>query len=265
MLWEFPHIDPVALELGPIVIRWYALAYLSGFLGGWYLAGKMALRSPDMRPTNDDVDDLLTWIIFGVILGGRLGYVLFYNASFYAANPMEILKVWQGGMSFHGGLLGAALAMVIFARRRKISMLHVTDIVAAVAPLGLFFGRIANFINGELYGRITDSPIGMIFPEGGELPRHPSQLYQAALEGIVLLIITMVMVKQGALKNKPGLVTAVFLGGYGVFRFVVEYFREPDSHLGLIFDVLSMGQLLSLPMIILGFCVYRYRHVLNRI
>lgn len=265
MLFEFPNIDPIALQIGPIAIRWYALAYLTGFLGGWFLAGKFATADGDKRPNNNDIDDLLTWIIFGVILGGRMGYVLFYNFDYYSSDLLAVFKVWEGGMAFHGGLIGAILAMVAYSRTKKIPLLQITDIVAAVAPLGIFFGRLANFINGELYGRITDSQLGMIFPEGGELPRHPSQLYEALLEGLVLFVVMMILVKKGKLTFNPGYISAVFLCLYGAFRFIVEYFREPDIQIGLFLDFISMGQILCLPMILGGVLVFKYRQKLNSV
>lgn len=265
MALVFPNIDPVAFELGPIVIRWYALAYLTGFVGGWMMAGKLVEKYHDKTLTRDHVDDLLTWIILGVILGGRLGYVIFYNPSYYLSNPADILKVWQGGMAFHGGMLGAIVSTFLFARKYKIQFLKLTDILAVTAPIGLFFGRLANFINGELYGRITDSPFGMVFPGGGELPRHPSQLYEATLEGFVLFVFMLILIKKGVLKDKPGVTSAIFLMGYGIFRFLIEYVREPDAQIGLFLNFVSMGQILCLPMIIGGVLILKYRETLQRI
>ncbi|HET8729329.1 MAG TPA: prolipoprotein diacylglyceryl transferase [Alphaproteobacteria bacterium] len=247
----FPAIDPVAFEIGPFVVRWYALAYLAGFIGGWRYCIHLARVAP-VGPTPQDMDDFLTWAVIGTILGGRLGYVLFYNLPFYLENPLEALKVWHGGMSFHGGLLGVILAMILFALRRGFSPFAIGDIVAAAAPIGLFFGRLANFVNGELYGRATDLPWGVVFPHGGPLPRHPSQLYEAVLEGLVLFILLLVLAHRQALRRRPGIVGGVFLIGYGVSRFLVEFVREPDAHLGFLWLGATMGQLLSLPMIAVG-------------
>jgi phosphatidylglycerol:prolipoprotein diacylglycerol transferase len=249
---DFPLIDPVAFYIGSLPVRWYALAYLAGFILGWRVALKLAGRLPDVPPTKDHIDDFLTWAILAVILGGRTGYVLFYNLPYYAEYPLEAFKIWQGGMSFHGGALGMILAMIIYAYVKKIYVLRLTDIICAVVPIGLFFGRIANFINAELYGRVTDSPLGMVFPGGGPDPRHPSQLYEAFSEGLLLFLILLVLVRCKALEAHPGLVSGAFLTGYGIFRFLVEYVREPDAHLGLIADYISMGQILSLPMILCG-------------
>lgn len=251
-MWEFPNIDPVALSLGPFVIRWYALAYLAGFLIGWryclYLAGLDAGR----RPNPVDVDDFFPWAIGGVILGGRLGYVLFYQSAHYLAHPLDVVKIWEGGMSFHGGALGVIIAMLIFSARRKTNPFRLADMVCACVPIGLFFGRIANFINGELYGRVTSSPVGMVFPRGGELPRHPSQLYEAGLEGAVLFLVLLVLALRPGVRARPGLVSGVFLAGYGLSRAFIEFYREPDAQIGLIGGVISMGQILSLPMILAG-------------
>jgi len=264
MAFEFPNIDPVALALGPFQIRWYALAYLAGFLIGWRYCMRLAGWDAEHRPSREDIDDFLTWVIVGVILGGRLGYVLFYNLSYYLSHPIEALYIWQGGMSFHGGVLGVLAAMFIYAGRQKFSALRLCDIVCAAAPIGLFFGRIANFVNGELYGRVTEAPWGIVFPRGGEFPRHPSQLYQAALEGLVLFVILFLLIRNDWVRNRPGIVAGVFLAGYGFFRGVVEFYREPDAHIGLYFDVLSQGQLLSLPMVLIGFGVIVYAVISNK-
>jgi len=253
MVWAFPNIDPVALSIGPFVIRWYALAYLSGFLLGWRYGMFLAKRYKGQRPTPQDIDDFLPWAIAGVLLGGRLGFVLFYQFAHYAAYPFDILKLWQGGMSFHGGASGVIIALILYAWRRGIPVLRLGDIVCACVPIGLFFGRLANFVNGELYGRVTESPWGMVFPQGGPLPRHPSQLYEAGLEGLVLFVILSVMMRFAAVRARAGLVSGAFLAGYGLFRGFIEFFREPDSYLGLVGGgIFSMGQLLSLPMIVAG-------------
>jgi phosphatidylglycerol---prolipoprotein diacylglyceryl transferase len=252
----FPDFDPVALQLGPIAIRWYALAYIAGLFGGLLYAKRLAadeaLWGGRQRPTGLDLDDLLLWATLGVIVGGRLAYVVFYQPGYYVAKPFEALAIWSGGMSFHGGLAGAAFAMFLFARSRKLPFLAVADVVATVAPLGLLLGRIANFINSELWGRVTTMPFGVIFPNGGPLPRHPSQLYEAATEGLLLLIILWLAARGGAYR-RPGLVTGLFGAGYALARIGCEFFREPDPQLGfLIGGFATMGMLLSLPMLALG-------------
>jgi phosphatidylglycerol:prolipoprotein diacylglycerol transferase len=255
MAIPFPDIDPVALQIGPLAIRWYSLAYLTGFLAGWRYALYLCGFQEGKKPNKTDIDDFLPWAVIGVILGGRLGYVLFYQSALYASNPLDAFKVWEGGMSFHGGALGVIAALLIYAWKHKIELLRLSDIVCAVVPIGLFFGRIANFINGELYGRPTDQPWGVVFPMGGEMPRHPSQLYEAVLEGLILFIILNVLARK---KCEPGIVTGTFLAGYGGFRLFIEQFREPDAHLGFIVAEISMGQLLSVPMIALGVGVIGY-------
>ncbi|WP_404384352.1 prolipoprotein diacylglyceryl transferase [Caenispirillum salinarum] len=255
----FPNIDPVAFELGPIVIRWYALAYLTGLTGGWLLLRRMVPRWPGLGAlTREDVDDFLLWATFGVVLGGRLGYVLFYKPGYYLSNPLEIVQVWHGGMSFHGGLLGVAVAIWLFARKRKVPLLPFADTIAVVAPIGLFFGRLANFINGELFGRPTDVPWAMAFPTGGAVPRHPSQLYEAALEGLLLLAVMAALASRPAVQARPGVLFGTFLMLYGLARFTVEFFREPDPFLGFVWQGATMGQLLSLPMIGLGMGIVAY-------
>ena len=250
-MFDFPVIDPVAFSLGPFSVRWYAMAYLAGFLLAWRYCMRLA-DLDDGRPDRRDVDDFLTWAIIGVILGGRLGYVLFYQLGYYLENPVDILKLWHGGMSFHGGALGVIVALILCSHAKQIRFLRLADIVCAGVPIGLFFGRIANFVNGELYGRVTDSPLGMVFPSGGPFPRHPSQLYEAALEGAVLFLILCVFMKMPAIRNRPGIVAGTFLAGYAIFRSIVELFREPDAHLGFVYGAFSMGQILSAPMIIVG-------------
>jgi phosphatidylglycerol:prolipoprotein diacylglycerol transferase len=254
---SFPDIDPVIFQVGPFALRWYALAYIAGLTFGWWwlrrLVADPALWPPGSRPAPVDVDDLLVWITFGVILGGRVGYVLFYGGTEYGANPIEMLKIWRGGMSFHGGLVGAAIAMMIFARRRQLNFWNLFDLAAAAVPVGLFLGRIANFVNAELYGRPTDVPWAVVFPTGGPEPRHPSQLYEAGLEGIVLFVVLTALVYGPKLLRKPGAITGVFGIGYGLSRFFVEFFREPDPQLGTIAGGwLTMGMLLSLPLLVAG-------------
>jgi phosphatidylglycerol:prolipoprotein diacylglycerol transferase len=254
----FPMVDPIAVELGPIVIRWYALAYIAGIMLGWRYAVWLASREP-RRFEPKLFDDFVLWATFGIVLGGRLGYVVFYQPGYYLSNPSEILMVWQGGMSFHGGTLGVLVATVLFARKHGIRLLVLGDIICAAAPIGLFFGRIANFINSELFGRVApDFPYAMVFPNGGPLPRHPSQLYEAALEGLVLFLILFVFARRAEVRARPGLIAGGFFLGYGVFRAFVEFFREPDAYLGYLFDVITMGQLLSLPMMLLGVALIGY-------
>jgi len=251
----FPSIDPVLFELGPVVVRWYSLAYIVGLIAGWRMIAALAKRpaaglSPVARPK--DVEDYLVWVTLGVVLGGRLGYVLFYKPAFYAANPGAVVQVWQGGMAFHGGLLGVVVATALFVHRRKISFLAFGDLIACAAPIGLFLGRIANFINGELFGRISDVPWAMVFPRGGPAPRHPSQLYEAALEGLVLFIVLNLLWRSENIRSRPGLLSGVFLAGYGLARETVEGFRQPDAHLGFLLGGATMGQWLSAPMVLIG-------------
>ena len=251
----FPAINPILISIGPFSVRWYALAYIVGIIAGWFYARAIIaserLWGGPTPFTVTDFDDFVIWITLGIILGGRLGYVLFYNLPHFAADPIEILQLWNGGMSFHGGIVGCAIAIVLFALRRGIPMLSLGDVTAAVAPIGLFLGRIANFINGELWGRPTDVPWAMIFPHGGPIPRHPSQLYEAALEGILLFVVLGLFVRLGAPK-RPGVVTAVFAIGYGAVRITCEFFREPDVQLGFLWGGLTMGMLLCIPLILAG-------------
>lgn len=247
----FPAIDPIAVSIGPIAIRWYALAYIAGLLLGWKYVVYYCTKTPRIM-SRHDVDDLLFWATLGVILGGRLGYVLFYNFDYYLENPGNILKVWQGGMAFHGGFTGVVLAIILFARKRGISILAVLDAVAVAAPIGLFFGRIANFINGELFGRATDMPWGMVFPNGGAMPRHPSQLYEAALEGLILFVVLLVLSRSAFVRHRAGILGGTFVVGYGISRIIVEFFRQPDAQLGFLAGGATMGQLLSIPMVLIG-------------
>jgi phosphatidylglycerol:prolipoprotein diacylglycerol transferase len=250
----FPEIDPIAFQLGPIVVRWYALAYLAGFIGGWRIAVRLAGRTPahlQRAGTATDFDDFLAWGILGVIVGGRLGYILFYNFGYYIDHPLEILQTWRGGMSFHGGLIGMMMAFFLFCRNRNLDWRAFGDVIASVVPLGIFFGRIANFINGELYGRVTDGPLAMVFP-GDPNPRHPSQLYQAATEGLLLFIIMMIAIHHPRLRGRPGLVGGLFLLLYGIFRAAMENFRSPDIQLGFIVGHITMGQILCIPMMVAG-------------
>ena len=263
MALTYPKIDPVALQLGPVAIRWYGLAYITGLILGWrytvWLARQKRFNGPDSRPTANDLDDFLFWAMAGVLIGGRLGIVLFYQPSFYFSHPLEILKVWEGGMSFHGGMLGVTTALILFARQRKIHVFDVSDLVAAATPIGLFFGRLANFVNGELWGRVTDSPLGMVFPDGGPNARYPSQLFEAASEGLILFILLAIAAQQPAIRSRRGLLTGLFLIGYAIARSICELFREPDSYLGFVLGgVISMGQVLSFPMLLVGLAMIVY-------
>ena len=251
----FPSFDPILVSIGPFAIRWYALAYIVGILAGWLYA-RALLQSE--RPWGGpapmkviDFDDFILWVTLGIILGGRLGYVLFYNPRYFIENPTEAFQLWKGGMSFHGGFTGCVIAVVLFARSRGISMLSLGDVTCAVAPIGLFLGRLANFINSELWGRTTDLPWAVIFPNGGTLPRHPSQLYEATLEGLVLLAVLGYLIRVGALR-RPGFITGAFALGYGIARFTCEFFREPDVQIGYLWGGLTMGMLLSIPLMVAG-------------
>jgi len=247
----YPAIDPVLLEIGPFAIRWYALSYIAGILLAWRYMVVLARRSPT-GITKPHLDDFIVWATLGVVLGGRLGYVVFYKAGYYLDHPLEAFAVWQGGMSFHGGLLGVIFSIWLFSRLRGYSWIAICDIVACTAPIGLFLGRIANFINGELYGRVTDSPLGMVFPNGGPLPRHPSQLYEALLEGLLLLLVLSWLAYRPGIIERRGFLSGVFLIGYGIARPVAEMFREPDAHIGFLTVGSTMGQWLSLPLLAVG-------------
>ncbi len=256
---QFPQIDPIIFSIGPIALRWYGLMYLIGFVAAMYIANKAADRSQGAW-TRDQVSDLLFYGFLGVILGGRIGYVLFYQFDYFLVEPLYLFKIWEGGMSFHGGLLGVITAVFIFARREKKSFLEVGDFVAPLVPIGLGMGRLGNFINAELWGRQTDVSWAMVFPSDKlQLPRHPSQLYEFFLEGVVLFIIVYVVSRRS---KTLGLASGSFLIGYGIFRTIVEFFREPDAQLGYFLSFVSMGQILSLPMIIVGIAIiyWGYTH-----
>ncbi len=246
----FPAIDPVAIQLGPLVVRWYALASITGIVIGWRYGLWLCRRRPDLV-SPEHLDRAVAWIVVGIIVGGRLGYVLFYNPAHYLAYPLQTLFVWQGGMSFHGGLAGVLIAMWLYARSHGIAYFRLTDVVGAGVPFGLFFGRLANFVNGELFGRVSELPWAMVFPRGGPLARHPSQLYEAALEGVVLFLVLALMERAG-LRARTGLMSGVFMAGYGLARLTVELVREPDPQLGFFLGGLTMGQLLSLPVLAIG-------------
>jgi phosphatidylglycerol:prolipoprotein diacylglycerol transferase len=253
----FPVFDPIAISIGPIAIRWYALAYIGGIVLGWIYARALIKNErlwggpAPISPVQ--LDDFILWVTIGIIVGGRTGYVLFYNPAFFIQHPAEIFQLWNGGMSFHGGFLGCVAAVMLFARKNGISILSLGDITTAVGPIGLFLGRLANFINSELWGRTADAsvPWAMVFPNGGPDPRHPSQLYEAGLEGILLFAVLAVMIRMGALK-RPGLILGSFVTIYALARITSEFFREPDPQLGFLWGGLTMGMLLSVPMIIAG-------------
>ena len=253
----FPDFDPVLIQIGPLAIRWYALAYVAGILLGWRYA-VLLTRNPRLwahRPppiTALQIDDLILWITLGIIVGGRLGHVLFYTPSLIWQDPMEVLKVWNGGMSFHGGAIGVLIAMIVFSRRNGIDTLRLGDIAAAATPFGLLFGRIANFINGELWGRPTDLPWGMVFPGAGPEPRHPSQLYEAALEGVLLFLVLLWATHAMKWLNRRGVVMGLFVAGYGLIRVSLETVREPDAYMPAFPLGLTMGMMLSIPMIVGG-------------
>ncbi len=246
---QYPALDPIALQIGPLAARWYGIMYAVGFSLAWLLGRRRAARAGSgWKP--EQVDDLITWLVLGVILGGRIGYVLFYDLSYYLNNPADMAAIWRGGMSFHGGVAGVIAVCWLYGRHIGKNLLQVGDFIGPLVPPGLLFGRLGNFINGELWGRVTDAPWGMIFPTGGPLPRHPSQLYESALEGLALFLI---LWAYSAKPRRTGAVGGLFLLGYGAFRFFVEFFRQPDAQLGFVaLGWMSMGQILCLPMIALG-------------
>ncbi|WP_120276508.1 prolipoprotein diacylglyceryl transferase [Rhizobium sp. AG855] len=255
---SFPTIDPIVFSIGPLAVHWYGLAYVAGILIGWLVARDL-LRRPNLWPngtppaTVEQIDDFILWVAIGIVAGGRIGYILFYDFAAVAANPIRAIQVWNGGMSFHGGFLGATLAMVFFARKHLVPLWSLFDIVASVAPLGIFFGRIANFINGELWGRPSDVAWAMAFPTGGPFPRHPSQLYEAALEGLLLFLLLQLLARAFKALRHPGRITGVFVTCYAAARIFVEFFREPDPQIGYLFGGwLTMGMVLSLPMALVG-------------
>ncbi len=249
------NFDPVALEIFSLEIRWYSLAYIFGIILGWIIAKKLFIKNIEIK---NKFDDYLTNLIIGIIIGGRLGYVLIYNLSFYLSNPLDIFKIWQGGMSFHGGLIGVIVASIIFARKNNHNSFLYMDIVSLVAPIGLFFGRIANFINSELYGTITNVPWSVTFVQVDNLPRHPSQLYEALLEGLFLFLILIYF--RNKFSNKPGVISGLFLVFYSIFRFFVEFFRVPDEQLGYIFLNLTIGQIVSLTFIVSGVILIYFKN-----
>ena len=251
-----PSIDPVILSLGIFDIRWYSLAYIAGFIIGLIIIKYLNKKLLNIL-SNKQIDSFFIWSILGVIIGGRVGYVLFYQTSYLFTNPIYILKIWTGGMSFHGGLIGIIISMYLFCKKNNIKFFFLSDLVSIVAPIGLFFGRIANFINNELYGKITNFPFAMIYPEIDLQPRHPSQLYEAFLEGIILFIILLTYFYKTKSDLTIGKISGLFLILYATFRILIEFLREPDSHIGLIFNIASMGQILSIPLIIMGVIFFK--------
>ena len=249
----FPDFDPVALQIGPLAIRWYALAYIVGILVSWRLLRRLVMQSPEVANTVQ-ADDFVSWATLGVVVGGRLGYCLFYQPAIYLSDPLSILKVWTGGMSFHGGMLGVAIAIVWFCRHNRIPVLGFADRLAVCAPIGLGLGRIANFVNGELWGRPAPDwlPWAMVFPRGGPVARHPSQIYQALMEGLLLFLVLFLLSRREAIRARFGMLTGVFLIGYAMARITGEFFREPDEFLGFLWFGATMGQLLSVPMLLAG-------------
>ncbi|MBX8811594.1 prolipoprotein diacylglyceryl transferase [Pseudochrobactrum algeriensis] len=254
----FPNIDPVLFSIGPLSVHWYGIGYVIGILFAWWY-GKKLVNTARLWPNNNApmdplaLDDFVLWAALGVVIGGRLGYVLFYNFGFYISNPLEIPAVWDGGMSFHGGILGTTVAMILFARKRGIPVWSMFDTIAAGVPIGLGVVRIANFINSELWGRVSDVSWAVYFPNGGPLPRHPSQLYEAALEGFVLFCVLALLIWKGNKLKAPGFIAGAFVAGYGLSRILVEFFREPDAQLGyLVGGWMTMGMVLSVPMVLLG-------------
>jgi len=253
----FPQIDPIIFKIGSFSIHWYAIAYVMGIILGFVYLRKLNKLKPVIFNDNA-LDDIIIYAVLGIILGGRFGYIFFYSMDSFLSNPTILLQIWKGGMSYHGGMLGLIIALYFLARKHKLHFIRTLDLVTCVAPIGLFFGRIANFINAELVGRTTDAPWGVIFPYTNGEPRHPSQLYEAALEGILLFIIMSVLVRINSIRTKPGMLGGIFIALYGVIRIFIEFFREPDQHLGYYYTYFTMGQFLSLPMIIIG-CYFIFR------
>jgi len=257
------NFDPVLIDFGFFQVRWYSLAYIVGITIGWLYAIKI-IKSITINKYNfksvqiNQFDDLIIYLVFGIVVGGRLGYVFFYNFAYYSENIFNIFKIWQGGMSFHGGLLGVIIATIIFSTKKKISFFKLTDIISCIAPIGIFLGRVANFINGELYGKISTMPWAIIFPNGGLVPRHPSQIYEAILEGFFIFVIINYLALKKKLLFKPGFITGFFLVLYSVLRMFVENFREPDMHLGYFFNYFSLGSLLSVITLISGLIIILY-------
>ena len=255
MILVHPLIDPVIISFNFVEIRWYSLAYILGFLIGIYLI-KRIIKNHNSSVTLKNIDDFFIWSVLGVIIGGRIGYIIFYQIGMIFNEPIKIFFIWEGGMSFHGGLFGIILSIFFYSRYKNITFFLLSDLVSFVAPIGILFGRLANFINVELYGRITNFPFAMIYPNIDNKPRHPSQLYEAFFEGFILLLIAFFLYKNFFIYKKYGIITSIFLIFYGIFRFFLEFLREPDFHIGLFFNFFTIGQFLSVPMIILGMIIY---------
>ncbi len=252
--FEFPEISPIFFSIGGFAVRWYSMAYLCGIVAAWFLISKMAVKY-DLGLNKQQIEDAVFFTTIGIIAGGRLGYVLFYGRDFFWEHPWQIFALWHGGMSFHGGALGAVLGLLYMSYSRKVSFWLLTDLAALFAPIGIFLGRLANFVNDELWGRVTDVPWAVRFPSGGYLPRHPSQLYEAFAEGIVIFIVLNLLWRYPAVRQRQGIVSSLFVILYGFFRIVLEFFRQPDAQLGFFFNWLTMGQLLSLPVLLFGICL----------
>ena len=252
-------LNPILINFGFFEVRWYSLAYIAGILVGWWIAKKIIIYKIENKTVIFDVkifDDLISYIIISIIIGGRLGYIIFYNSSYYFDNPLDVFKIWQGGMSFHGGLLGIIVSCTVYSHIKSISILTLTDLIASAAPIGLFFGRIANFINGELYGNETSLLWGVIFPNTNMIPRHPTQIYEALLEGIVLFLILKISINKYHSLKYPGIISSLFLIYYSIFRIFIEFFRMPDPHIGYITGPLTTGMILSIPMLAIGLYLY---------
>ena len=254
MILIHPSIDPVILSFGYLEIRWYSLAYIISFLLGLYLVKYFNQKNKN-KISGKKIENFFIWSVLGVILGGRIGYVIFYQLNYFLIEPLYIFYIWKGGMSFHGGLLGMIISIFIFSKKNNVSFFYLADLVSLVTPIGLFFGRIANFINVELIGRVTNFPFAMIYPSVDNLPRHPSQLYEAFFEGILLFLILFFLFQQSIKKHSKGIISGFFLLFYGIFRFLIEFIREPDSHIGFIYNFLTMGQILCIPIILFGMII----------
>lgn len=250
----YPEISPIAFSLGPLAIRWYSLAYLFGILIAWFLIIKNS-KKYNLGYDANHIEDLAFFVTMGIVIGGRLGYAIFYGGSEMWLKPWRLLEIWKGGMSFHGGICGVIIATLLYTKKYKFKFLAITDLVALYAPIGMFFGRIANFINDELWGRVTDVPWAVRFPSGGYLPRHPSQLYEAFFEGVIIFVVLNYLWSFKSIRDKNGTISAIFVLLYGVFRIIMEQFRQPDAHLGFFFENVTMGQILSIPFIVIGLCL----------
>ena len=248
---EYPEISPIMFSIGPLAIRWYSVAYLLGIFAAWFLI-RRDVKKYELGLSNKDVEDLVFYVTFGIILGGRLGYMIFYGKDMLFANPLSVFEIWKGGMSFHGGIIGVIVAILLVSKKLKYSFLRLTDMVCVYVPIGIFLGRLANFANDELWGRETTVPWAIRFPSGGYLPRHPSQIYEALAEGLLMLLILIVCWHSKKIREKNGFVSGLFLSLYGIFRMFMEQFRQPDAQMGFFFEYITMGQMLSLPFVLIG-------------